>query len=309
MFSPSTISEESEMTDIIRLSWADIEHAAEQLAYRTRRAGFDSVWGIAQGGWPVALIVSRMLNIPVVDEPGSDTLIVDDLVDTGTTASRYFREFAFDALFRKPSSPDHLAPLAVELDGWLAFPWERDEGEPTDAIIRLLQHIGEDPNRDGLIDTPKRVVKSLSELTNGYDLDPAEILSTTFDVTCDEMICVRKIPFSSLCEHHMLPFHGTATLAYIPAPGGRVVGLSKLARLVDCFARRLQVQERMTSQIAEAIEEHLQPLGVGVIISASHTCMSMRGIAKPGEMVTSKLIGALRTESAARAEFMGLADL
>ena len=183
------------------------------------------------------------------------------------------------------------------------------EQTATDAVRQLLEHIGEDPTRDGLLDTPKRVAKALLELTNGYQLDPADILATTFDVSCDEMIVVRKVPFSSLCEHHMLPFHGHASVAYVPAPGGRVVGLSKLARLVDCYARRLQVQERLTSQIADAIDHHLQPLGVGVVITASHTCMSMRGIGKAGEMVTSKLIGALRDEHDARAEFMGLAGL
>lgn len=297
------------MTEIIHLSWDDVDDAARKLATRVSRSGFDSIWGIAQGGWPVALMVSRILDLPIVDEPGPDTLIVDDLVDTGKTARRFIETHVVETLYRKPHSPFRIAPEAVEIDGWLAFPWERHEGEPTDAVVRLLQHIGEDPTRDGLLDTPKRVVKSLTELTAGYRLDPAEILSTTFDVAFDEMICVRKIPFSSLCEHHLLPFHGTATVAYIPGPGGRVVGLSKLARLVDAYARRLQVQERMTSQIAEAIETHLEPLGVGVIITASHTCMSMRGIGKAGEMTTSKLIGAIRTRPEARAEFMGLADL
>jgi GTP cyclohydrolase IA len=300
------------MTEVITLSWTDCLNAAQDLAYRNKRAGWTSVYGIPQGGAPVALMVSHLLDIPIVDQPEdrSTCLIVDDLVDTGNTARQWMADdYRIDTLFRKPSSPKHIAPLALERDGWLAFPWERHEGAPTENVTRILEYIGEDPTRDGLIDTPRRVLKALTELTGGYRLNVADILSTTFDVACDEMIVVRKVPFSSLCEHHVLPFHGTATVAYIPGPGGRVVGLSKLARLVDCYARRLQVQERMTTQIADAIEEHLQPLGVGVVITASHTCMSMRGIAKPGEMVTSKLIGALKDKPEARAEFMGLADL
>lgn len=289
------------------LSWSDIHDAVEGLADRHRHDPPASVYGVPSGGAPVALLVSRHLDVPIVDTPLPNTLIVDDLVDSGRTASGYTGH-RFDALYRKPHSPAYYAPDAIEVTDWLAFPWEKDGGDPTDAVVRLLEHIGEDPTRDGLLDTPRRVVKAWRELTVGYTMDPAEILATTFDVTCDEMITVRRVPFSSLCEHHILPFHGHATVAYIPSPGGRIVGLSKLARLVDCYARRLQVQERLTAQIADAIDEHLQPIGVGVIVTASHTCMSMRGIGKPGEMVTSKLTGALRNDAAARAEFMHLAD-
>lgn len=288
------------------LSWSDIHDATEALADRHRHDPPASVYGVPSGGAPVALLVSRHLNVPIVDTPLPNTLVVDDLVDSGRTASGYTGH-RFDALYRKPHSPTHHAPDAIEVTDWLAFPWERDGGDPTDAVVRLLEHIGENPTRDGLLDTPRRVVKAWKELTVGYTMNPADILATTFDVTCDEMITVRRVPFSSLCEHHILPFHGHATIAYIPSPGGRIVGLSKLARLVDCYARRLQVQERLTAQIADAIDEHLNPIGVGVIVTASHTCMSMRGIGKPGEMVTSKLTGALRNDSSARAEFMHLA--
>lgn len=176
---------------------------------------------------------------------------------------------------------------------------------PEDHYRNILESIGEDPYRDGLRDTPKRVVKALKEMTHGYLLDPSAILSTTFDVTYDQLVVVRDVPFTSLCEHHVLPFTGYATVGYIP--GDRVVGLSKLARLVDCFASRLQVQERMTNQIAEAIQQHLNPGGVGVMVRATHSCMASRGIKKHGEMVTSCLLGAIRTEPDARAEFLELA--
>ena len=170
------------------------------------------------------------------------------------------------------------------------------------AVETLLAEIGEDMTREGLMNTPKRVVNALREMTKGYQEDPQQILSTTFQAEYDEMIIIRSIPFWSLCEHHMLPFGGSATIGYIP--NGRVVGLSKIARLVHCFAHRLQIQERLTVDIAKAIREYLQPLGVGVVIKASHTCMEMRGVKTKGEMTTSCLLGIMR--GAARGEFLRL---
>lgn len=178
--------------------------------------------------------------------------------------------------------------------------------EAQEAVKELLIHIGEDPDRDGLLETPKRVAKALLELTAGYGMDPKNILTTTFDVHYDEMIVLTGVGYTSLCEHHMLPFTGTATVAYIPKPNGRVVGLSKLARLVECYARRLQVQERMTNQIAEAINNHLDPLGVGVVIKGNHSCMAARGIQRHGDMITSRLIGVMRNDPTVRAEFLNL---
>ena len=176
---------------------------------------------------------------------------------------------------------------------------------PLTAIQQLIEYIGENPERDGLIDTPERVLKAMKEMTSGYNTDIAELLSVSFDVDFDELVVVRNVPFSSLCEHHMLPFTGTATVGYIPIE--RVVGLSKLARLVDAYARRLQVQERLTKQIADAMNEHIQPLGCGVVVRGNHSCMSCRGIQKQGEMVTSALHGTLRTEAIQRQEFLSLA--
>lgn len=170
-----------------------------------------------------------------------------------------------------------------------------------DAVVALLQGIGEDPSREGLRDTPRRVVKALAEMTIGYQHDPAQILGTVFDEVSEEMVIVRGIPFWSLCEHHMLPFHGTAHVAYLP--DGQVVGLSKIPRLVECFARRLQVQERMTTQVADALATHLQPRGVAVLIEGEHTCMRIRGIQREGTMITSAYRGTLR-DDAARAEFL-----
>lgn len=172
-----------------------------------------------------------------------------------------------------------------------------------DAVRALLKFIGEDLNREGLKKTPHRVAKAFRELTSGYALNPAEILSTTFAEKCNEMVIVRQIPFWSLCEHHMLPFHGTATVGYLPKD--KIVGLSKIGRLVHCFARRLQVQERLTEEIANSLMDALKPHGVGVIIRATHTCMEMRGVRTAAEMMTSCLLGQFR-EPATRAEFLAL---
>lgn len=175
-----------------------------------------------------------------------------------------------------------------------------------EAVKQLLTIIGEDPSRDGLLDTPKRVVKALKQMTEGYAEDPATILGVTFDVPFDEMVILRDIPFVSMCEHHMLPFEGTASIGYIPV--GRVVGLSKLARIVDTFAKRLQVQERLTNEIATAINDHVKASGVGVVIKSRHTCMCFRGIKKNGLMVTSVMLGDFRDDPATRAEFLKLSN-
>lgn len=163
----------------------------------------------------------------------------------------------------------------------------KDQAEA--AISQMLLYIGENPDREGLKKTPHRVAKAFLELTEGYQQDPREILSTTFSESYNDMVVVRDIEFWSLCEHHLLPFHGRATVGYIPKD--RVVGLSKIGRLVQCFSRRLQVQEKMTQQIAYSMMEHLNPQGVGVIVKASHQCMAMRGVKAPAEMVTSCLLG------------------
>jgi GTP cyclohydrolase I len=177
----------------------------------------------------------------------------------------------------------------------------------TEDIYReLLRRMGEDPARDGLIKTPERVEKSMAFLTRGYEQHATEILrGALFDVDYDEMVIVRDIEFYSLCEHHMLPFFGKAHVAYIP--NGKVIGLSKVARLVDVYARRLQVQERMTRQVADAIVEAIQPQGVAVIMEAQHLCMMMRGVEKQGSMTTtSTMLGCFRESPQTRSEFLSL---
>lgn len=175
-----------------------------------------------------------------------------------------------------------------------------------DLIQRLLVNLGEDPSREGLVRTPERVAKSLAELTKGQDQTVADVVGEgVFEEDCSEMVVVKDIEFYSLCEHHLLPFYGRMHVAYIP--DGKIVGLSKLARIVDVFARRLQVQERLTAQIAEAIQDVLQPKGVGVVADAAHLCMMMRGVQKQNSStMTSCLLGSFRSDPSTRQEFLGL---
>jgi GTP cyclohydrolase I len=171
------------------------------------------------------------------------------------------------------------------------------------AVRTILSEIGEDPERSGLVDTPARVERMYAELTAGYEMQPAEVLNdAVFDVDYSEMVVVKDIPFHSLCEHHMLPFAGSAAVAYIP--DGRVIGLSKIPRVVDMYARRLQIQERLTQQIADFLMENLAPKGVGVVVEATHLCASMRGVRRPGMvMTTSAVLGLFRKSDKTRAEF------
>ena len=175
------------------------------------------------------------------------------------------------------------------------------------AVRELLAAIGEDPDRDGLKRTPERVARAYMEQFAGLHVDPAEILQTTFDASHEEMVLVKDIEMYSTCEHHLTPFHGVAHVGYIPNEDGRITGLSKLARLVDLFAKRPQVQERLTSQIADALVRRLDPRGAIVVIEAEHLCMSMRGIRKPGaRTVTSAVRGMFQSQPSTRAEAMSL---
>ena len=172
-------------------------------------------------------------------------------------------------------------------------------------MAEILVALGEDPSRDGLQETPARVARMYAEVCSGLHEDPADYLIRTFDLEHDEMVMVRDIPVYSLCEHHLLPFFGVAHVAYIPQKGGMITGLSKLARLVDSFSRRLQIQERLTSQVVGAIQRTLEPQGTLVVVEAEHLCMSMRGVQKPGAVtVTSAVHGVFRDEVSTRLEAM-----
>ena len=182
-----------------------------------------------------------------------------------------------------------------------------DEAKIRAAVTSIIEAIGEDPQREGLVDTPARIAEMYSELFMGMNKDPKEELTVGYEAGHREMVVVRDIPFYSMCEHHLLPFYGTAHIGYIPDVQGRVVGLSKLARVVEIVASRPQIQERMTTEIADAIMEGLEPSGAAVVVQAEHLCMIMRGVKKPGSnIITSAIRGSFRRNEASRAEFLSL---
>jgi len=182
-----------------------------------------------------------------------------------------------------------------------------DQARAELAVRELLIAIGEDPDRQGLIDTPGRVARAYKEMFAGLYTDPDEVLGTTFDEQHDEMVLVKDIPMYSTCEHHLVAFHGVAHVGYIPGKDGRITGLSKLARVVDLYAKRPQVQERLTAQVADALMRKLDPRGAIVVMEAEHLCMAMRGIRKPGAVTTTSAVrGQLKTDAASRAEALEL---
>ena len=246
-------------------------------------------YGVPRGGVVVAGLTGNPTNN--IDEAD---VIIDDLIDSGATEARYAKhKKPFDALIDKREEYKN---------EWLVFPWEqKEEGQETveDNVTRLLQYFGEDVNREGLQETPKRFVKFFKEFLN-----PPQWDCTSFEGEgYDEMIVQTNIPFHSLCEHHIAPFFGTGTIAYIP--NKRIVGLSKLARTLETFARRLQNQERITTQVAEFLWNELEPLGVAVQLTAKHMCMEMRGVKKHDTWTTTtKLLGVFKDNINAKNEFL-----
>lgn len=248
-------------------------------------------YGVPRGGQVIAGLTGN-----AVDNPEDADYIIDDLIDSGRTEAKWKKQYPdkpFVALFNKQTEP--------ELKGrWLEFSWEEDsKRDAEDSVARLLEHFGEDVTREGLQETPKRFVKFFEEFLN-----PPKWNCTTFaSEGYDEMIVQTNIPFHSLCEHHIAPFFGTGTIAYIP--NKRIVGLSKLARTLETFSRRLQNQERITTQIADFLEEELEPLGIAVVLNAKHMCMEMRGVKKHNTWTTTSMMrGIFKTDSKARNEIM-----
>ena len=194
-------------------------------------------------------------------------------------------------------------PVTLDGEGSIG---EFDEKRAENAVRELLIAVGEDPDREGLRETPARVARAYRELLAGLRQKPEDVLTTTFDLGHDEMVLVKDIEIVSLCEHHMLPFHGVAHVGYIPAESGKITGLSKLARLVEVFARRLQVQERLTTQVADSLMRILEARGVIVVVEAEHMCMSVRGIRKPGAKTTTSAVRGQLRDATTRAEAMSL---
>lgn len=261
------------------ITWIEIKEKTSKLDKSLK------YYGVPRGGQ----YISALLN--PVDSPEEADVIIDDLIESGATKKRYkelYPNKKFIALFEKKHGDD-----------WLVFPWETKEEPVEDNFKRILQYLGEDTEREGLKDTPKRYIKFMKEF-----LEPKEFNFTSFDGEgTDEMIIQTNIPFYSLCEHHTAPFFGVANVAYIPSD--KIVGLSKLARTVDLYANRFQNQERITTQIAERIQQELNPIGVAVSLKAQHLCMCMRGVKKHDTWtITSKLLGVFKEDLNARNEFL-----
>jgi len=284
--------------EVLELSWAEVSRRAllvgEQLELAT------SIYPIPRGGVFAALAViaaspSRALKLTESRETAS--IYIDDVVDSGATRMVYSSK-PFYALVNKRREG---------IKAWVSFPWERMNGEvvgPEENIRRLIEYIGDDPKREGLRETPQRVIRSYSEIFSGYSQDPSQVLKVFNDDSCDEMVVVKDIEIYSMCEHHMLPFFGRCHVAYIP--DGRVVGVSKLVRLVEIYARRLQIQERLCEQVTAALDQYLKPKGSACVVEAVHLCMTCRGVQKQhSKMITSSLTGAFRN-SEGRAEFLSI---
>jgi len=259
------------------------------------------VYGIPRGGLLACAALSEFKEITVTTEPEPAEVFVDDIIDSGKTRESYriaFPSIPFVAAVNK------LENLIDKELGWVIFPWENNEKiSAEDFVIRALQYVGEDVRREGLIETPARVLKAYRELFSGYKLSVENVFKTFSEGACDNMVLLKDIEFYSTCEHHMLPFFGKAHVAYIP--DGKVIGVSKLARLLDIFARRLQIQERIGEQVTTALMEHLKPKAAACIIEAQHFCMKSRGVQKQDSiMVTSSLKGAFLNNVAARQELL-----
>lgn len=269
----------------VKIQWEQIFEICSNIKSKFPNKKF---WGVPRGGQVVAGILGNAVNS--VEECD---VIVDDIIDSGRTEAKFKKyKKPFIALYdlRK-----------IETNDWLIFPWEKTQNDIEDNVVRILQYFGEDPNREGLKDTPKRFIKFFQEFLN-----PPEWKCTTFEGEgYDEMIVQTNIPFYSLCEHHIAPFFGKGHIAYIPDK--KIVGLSKLARTLETYSRRLQNQERITQQVAEFLQKQLNPKGVAVVLSAQHMCMEMRGVKKHNTFTTtSKMIGFFKDSEKTRAEFLKL---
>lgn len=274
-----------------------------------RPSGKVRLCGIPEGGLHLVKILHEYDADLLLAEPAHADAIVDDIVDSGETAKRWLQYGKpIIAATGKPTTPEiDGVRIFTYLKGWVEFPWETKEEAVKELFYRFCQLIGEHPEREGLKGTPDRLHRALPELFGGYREDPEKILSRRFKSGTDEMVVMRDISFVSFCEHHLLPFSGEVDIAYIP--GGHVIGASKLIRLTRVFSRRLQLQERLTSQIANALVAHLSQ-DCAVVVKAKHLCMGCRGVRDPrAEMVTSAVRGVFKTDERARAELLQLIRL
>ena len=282
------------------------------LGQAIRSAEQKYVYGIPRGGTMVAVELHTMFpELEIITEPEAysmdEVAIVDDIVCTGRTLKPWLDcGYRCWGLYHRDKYKHPNLTFCQRLEeGWYVFPWEKNVHDGEELVTRMLEYIGEDPTREGLIETPKRVVKAWQDWFAGYKQNPEDVAKIFTDDSSDEMIILRDIEFQSFCEHHLAPFTGKAHVAYIPK--GKLIGASKLARIVDLYAKRLQIQERICNQVTSALEDILQPLGAACLIEAKHSCISSRGVGKQhSEFITSSLTGVFKTDPAVRDEFLRL---
>jgi GTP cyclohydrolase I len=280
---------------------------------RTSRISFSGIYGIPSGGIPLAMELAKQLGLPLlIDDPlkdhsdGRRILVVDDLVDTGRTIERFLKAGLDVATLHVKQWAKFRPTFCANppCEHWIVHWWEGSETKSIeDAIIRQLQFIGEDPTREGLRETPGRVVRAMGELFQGYKETVDDVFKDFDGEQIGGMVYLKDVEFFSTCEHHMVPFNGVAHMAYIP--NGRVIGASKLARLLDVYCRRLQIQERIGEQVTTALMEKLKPKGAACIIEGKHLCISSRGVRKQHSILGySSMKGSFLEDSATRLEFI-----
>lgn len=291
---------------MLELTRKDVKELVKLLAKKVNKKGLNNIYGVPRGGYAVAIELGKLLNLPVItDEEDIDatTLIVDDLIDSGKTLSNYPKNKK--AVLLVKNKKEKLVDYWVcRAENWIRFPDEQKD-EVQEHITRVIQYVGEDTSREGLLETPKRVQKAYDEIFSGYKQNPKDLMKTFKNGTCKEMVILKNCEFYSTCEHHMFPFFGHISIGYIP--NKKVIGISKLARLVDLYSKRMQIQERMTTEIAETIMKELNALGVYVVCEGVHFCMRSRGVKKQdASMVTSAVRGIFKKDATAREEFLTL---
>lgn len=291
---------------MIEIDRKNVIKLVDLLASKINKKDFKNVYGIPRGGYAVAIELGKALKLPVITDEAEitkGTLIVDDLIDSGKTLSAYPKNKKA-VLFVKHGKEKKVDYYGAIADDWVKFPDEPEE-EVQEHITRVMQYIGEDVSREGLIETPKRVQRAIDEIFAGYKQNPKDLMKTFKQGTCQEMVILKNCEFYSTCEHHMFPFFGHISIGYIP--NKKVIGVSKLARLADLFAKRMQIQERMTSQIADTLMEELDAKGVYVVCEGVHFCMRSRGVKKQdASMITSAVRGIFKKDPKARQEFLTL---
>lgn len=271
---------------------------------------YDSIYPIPRGGYLPAIIISQELNIPISFELTKNSLIVDDLIDSGKTLSNYSQDKA--VVYVKNEKQNEVDYFAVKAQGWINLPDEQGTGIE-ENIKRIFQFIGENPDREGLKDTPTRIARMFKEIYRGYNPEEKPKITVfqngTDGIIYDNMV-IDEGEFYSVCEHHMMPFFGRYWFAYIPHPNGKILGISKIGRVIDYCAAKLQVQERLVYEVvkmlSESLESENEPLGLALVMEGTHLCKTMRGAKKNGKMTSSYLTGVFKEDSLARSEFMNL---